>query len=202
MYHRKRDNTTIWSNCTFNHDTEEGYSYGWWQVSGWFGDMLLFNNYSYSISTNKHQGKILEKIGYGREDVLYVEAPGGLQQGLEHVRSRHMDIIKGLEYLIAKPRTHKKKNEERREEIRRQQSIVSKIETLQGRKENNAPFVAAGMVAAFGNVLCADQEEKNNWKKRMLQAGITGLSIPEDWEDLTEDEKTRRLDEVINQINT
>ena len=52
------------------------------------------------------------------------------------------------------------------------------------------------MVALFGEVLCDNQEEKNNWKKRMFDA--TGLlDFPSDWDDLTEDEKEKRLNKVI-----
>ena len=52
------------------------------------------------------------------------------------------------------------------------------------------------MVAMFGELLCDNQKEKNDWKKRMLDA--TGLlDFPEDWDDLSEDEKQKRLDNVI-----
>ena len=52
------------------------------------------------------------------------------------------------------------------------------------------------MVAMFGELLCDNQKEKNDWKKRMLDA--TGLlDFPEDWNDLSEDEKQKRLDKAI-----
>ena len=52
------------------------------------------------------------------------------------------------------------------------------------------------MVAMFGELLCDNQKEKNDWKKRMLDA--TGLlNFPEDWDDLSEDEKQKRLDKAI-----
>jgi len=55
---------------------------------------------------------------------------------------------------------------------------------------------SASMVAMFGDLLCDNQKEKNDWKKRMLDA--TGLlDFPEDWDDLSEDEKQKRLDKVI-----
>ena len=63
--------------------------------------------------------------------------------------------------------------------------------------EKKNPFSAVGMVAAFGNLLCNSQEEKNAWKKRMLAAGIPGLDIPGDFDRLSEAEKERRLDGVI-----
>ena len=55
---------------------------------------------------------------------------------------------------------------------------------------------SASMVAMFGELLCDSQKEKNDWKKRMLDA--TGLlNFPEDWNALSEDEKQSRLDKAI-----
>ena len=61
-------------------------------------------------------------------------------------------------------------------------------------------FKMVSAVLAIGDIVCESQEEKNDWYKRMLKAGFEnyGLSFPEDWDDLSEDEKTRRLEEVIS----
>ena len=57
---------------------------------------------------------------------------------------------------------------------------------------------SASMVAMFGELLCDNQKEKNDWKKRMLDA--TGLlDFPEDWDELSEDEKQTRLDKAIKE---
>ena len=50
-------------------------------------------------------------------------------------------------------------------------------------------------VALMGNIFCETQKEKNDWKERMLKAGLgnMGLTMPDDWETLSEDEKERRL---------
>ena len=61
----------------------------------------------------------------------------------------------------------------------------------------NERFGIIGAIAKMGEVIADTQEEKNDWKKRMLKAGLPGLSIPEDWDELSEEEKTRRLDNVI-----
>ena len=60
-------------------------------------------------------------------------------------------------------------------------------------------FNSVAMVAAMGNLLCETKEEKNTWKLRMLKAGMgsAGLQIPDDWDTLSEDEKEKRLDNVI-----
>ena len=66
-------------------------------------------------------------------------------------------------------------------------------------KEDNSHLKTISMVASLGEVFCDNQKDKNSWKARMLKAGLEnkGLSMPEDWDDLDEDEKTKRLDGVI-----
>ena len=39
----------------------------------------------------------------------------------------------------------------------------------------------------------------NNWKERILKAGLSdSLQMPEDWETLSEDEKEKRLNNVLS----
>lgn len=82
-------------------------------------------------------------------------------------------------------------------------SIISEfINSLKVRssKETNSMFKTTAMVAQMGDVLCSTDKEKNDWKKRMLKAGIKGLDIPEDWDSLSEEEKSKRLDAVIKYV--
>ena len=60
-----------------------------------------------------------------------------------------------------------------------------------------------GMVAKLGEVFGTTQKEKNDWKTRMIKAGLgnKGITIPEDWDTLKENEKERRLNLVINEIS-
>jgi hypothetical protein len=62
---------------------------------------------------------------------------------------------------------------------------------------------SVAMVAAFGNILCDSQKDKNAWKLRMLKAGLEnqGLDIPNDFDSLPEEEKTRRLDGALAAIS-
>lgn len=59
-------------------------------------------------------------------------------------------------------------------------------------------FKLTAMTMAMGDVLGKDKKEKNDWKARMLKAGLgkKGLELPDDWEELDEDEKERRLENV------
>lgn len=83
-----------------------------------------------------------------------------------------------------------------------QQKVVLEAWRTDNRKEVDAMFGSIALVAQIGNLLCDSQKEKNDWKARMLKAGLgnQGLSMPEDWETLSEEEKERRLDNVINEL--
>ena len=105
-------------NVTFNPETQEAYSYGWWRFTARIKGKLVFNDYRYSPTTGNHQSKIRRLM----EDELslkidyFIEIPGGLQclsTGINHYQSR----IDELELTINKPRSHKAKNNERRIEI-------------------------------------------------------------------------------------
>jgi len=63
----------------------------------------------------------------------------------------------------------------------------------------DAEFGMIGKIAALGEVFGSTQKEKNDWKERMLKAGLgnKGLEMPEDWDKLDEDTKQARLDKVI-----
>ena len=63
----------------------------------------------------------------------------------------------------------------------------------------NDHLKSVAMVSAFGNILCDTKKDKNAWKKRMLST-VHGISFPEDFDELNEDEKERRLDGALEQI--
>lgn len=61
----------------------------------------------------------------------------------------------------------------------------------------NDSLKTAGLVALMGNIIAGDSlEEKNAWKKRMLNT-VPGISFPDDFDNLTEKEKQDRLDKAI-----
>lgn len=85
---------------------------------------LLFNNYPYSPTTQRHQAKVKRKLAELGikvdfeicshfslcDENFLVSAVYGLEQGIERLKAE-----------IAKPRSQKAKNEERKAEIRRKQ---------------------------------------------------------------------------------
>lgn len=58
------------------------------------------------------------------------------------------------------------------------------------------------MVAKLGDIFGETQKQKNDWKARMLKAGLenSGLIIPDDWDQLDEDTKQARLDGAIGEL--
>lgn len=108
------------SNFLFEVDGQKAWSYGWWLFSRKTDSgKIIFNNSTYSVSTNRHQSK-----GYN----LLTKKPNLILNyttySLENVIGALRSEIKGIEYEIIKlikaiktPRSHKRKNEERKKEI-------------------------------------------------------------------------------------
>ena len=72
-------------------------------------------------------------------------------------------------------------------------------EFIDGDRTDWSDFKTTKMVAQLGELFCDNQKDKNDWKARMLKAGLEnkGLIMPDDWDTLDEDTKTARLDAVI-----
>lgn len=60
-------------------------------------------------------------------------------------------------------------------------------------------FKTIKAIASLSDVFGKTKKQKNDWKARILKAGLgdLGLTIPEDWNTLTENEKEKRLNGVI-----
>lgn len=60
-------------------------------------------------------------------------------------------------------------------------------------------FDHVAMVAKLGDIIAPDQASANDWKARMLKAGLPegAIQMPEDWDSLDEDTKQARLNGAI-----
>ena len=69
--------------------------------------------------------------------------------------------------------------------------------------EQDHGLKAVAMIAKIGEIFGRNRKEKNDWKARMLKAGLEnrGLTTPKDWETLTEGEKEKRLNGAIGALN-
>jgi len=77
-------------------------------------------------------------------------------------------------------------------------NAYNQIVDQQGIGHVEQSFRTIGTIAKLGELFCDKPEEQNRWKRRMLEAGLAGLDFPEGFDDLPEEEKERRLNEVIN----
>lgn len=69
--------------------------------------------------------------------------------------------------------------------------------------QDGNPFRTVAMIAKMGEVFRSNQKESNDWKARMLKAGLAGkgLTMPADWETLSESDKESRLNAVISELS-
>lgn len=65
----------------------------------------------------------------------------------------------------------------------------------------NRRFGMISAIAQLGGLLTDDQKAQNDWKERMIKAGLgDGLIMPDNWASLSEDERQKRLDHVITSM--
>lgn len=64
-------------------------------------------------------------------------------------------------------------------------------------------FGTIATITMLGDVFGNDQKQKNDWKTRMLKAGLEhkGSIMPDDWNELNENEKENRLNKVIEAMS-
>ena len=121
----------IYKNSTgsnvYNPLTKTAYSYGWWCYMKPIEGKLVFNSYSYSPSTDKHQKALLSLLTVQPD--LFIEAPDGLTK-LHSAIAHYRDKIRTLIKDIRKPKTKARKNEERREVIRAHLQTIQEIKKL------------------------------------------------------------------------
>lgn len=73
---------------------------------------------------------------------------------------------------------------------------------IEGDQTDWSGFNAVRGVAMLGDMMCDNQKDKNDWKTRMLKAGLEnkGLIMPDDWDKLDENVKEKRLNMIIKMI--
>ena len=130
MRYRVKTNDFVASNCDFSLESLTGHSYGWWNMVQVINGLVVFNWYSYSSSTSKHQRKVSNLLDdLGLKVDLRIDARKGLQD-LDTAISDYQYEITQLVHEINKPRTHKAKNEERAERIKKIQAKIEHIQAL------------------------------------------------------------------------
>lgn len=69
---------------------------------------------------------------------------------------------------------------------------------------DNSDLKMVSAIAGFGEIFGKTTKEKNDWKARMIKAGLgnQGLEMPEDWDSLSEKDKETRLNGVIEVLKS
>lgn len=82
-----------------------------------------------------------------------------------------------------------------------EQDVIMTCFRNRNTEELNKRFGFIKAIASLGEILSDDKKEQNDWKQRMLKAGMgNGLNFPADWDSLSEEEKQRRLDGALKQL--
>ena len=123
------------SNVTFDPIQCRVYSYDWWRFVDRIRGKVIFNSYTYSNSTVKHQFKLrrlLESLNINVDIML--KAPRGLQD-LDSAVRYYESEIEALESAINAPGSRSKTNVKRRDQIEFYKSQIMIIKDLIGSKE-------------------------------------------------------------------
>lgn len=131
----KKDGTYRASNVMFDPERMVATSFDWWYFVKRIGGKVVFNDYSYSSYTTRHQSKVRRTMqALGIKVDVTIEARKGLQS-LDVALRDYDERVKTLLALIQKPGTRKAKNEERKLEVK---ELLEKIETVKDliRKES------------------------------------------------------------------
>jgi hypothetical protein len=118
------------SNVTFDPTCMVANSYNWWTFFRRCNGKHIFNNYSYSPTTQRHQRKVrslLEELGI-RID-LVIECPAGLQSRdwKNSCFKLYENRIEEIKEKLNNPRRKKALDVKRREEINRLSKLKVEI---------------------------------------------------------------------------
>lgn len=102
----------------FNPETFKAYSYEWWCFVMKHPTLgIIFNDFSYSVTTRKHQSQMRTLLrNLGHEIAFTIEAPKGLQDlksALEYAESR----LTNARAELVKPKRHKRLDVERQAKV-------------------------------------------------------------------------------------
>lgn len=142
MKFSKKRNQYEASNVTLDLEKMEAFSYSWWQFLKIINGKVVFNNYSYSSSTCKHQSKVRRMLDeHGIKIDLIVNTSMGLngssrynrgntEDALKDAIKNDLNEIKELEEILANNRRKKALDEERMEKIKSLKEHINQIERV------------------------------------------------------------------------
>lgn len=119
------------SNVKYCPDTQNAYSYDWWQFTANINGHIVFNNFNYSSTTNLHQSKVRQlMVRLGHTPTIFIDCPAGLQSPrwrestIEHYNNKIQDLV------TAMVRGRKAKNVERLAQIDEYKRMIDLVQAL------------------------------------------------------------------------
>lgn len=112
----------------YDPEKQEAFSYRWWRYLQNIEGKLVFNNYSYSVTTSGHQSTLRSLLDYP-SDMIYVR----VSEGLNGIGSIHTYIktleneCEALRKDILRPRTRKSTNKNRVWEMKNKLKEIKKL---------------------------------------------------------------------------
>lgn len=125
---RERYERNYNQNNWFSKDDMLAYSYGWWCYFKVINGKNIFNNYSYSSTTNGHQSDcrvLLKELGISIDVVVYQH--DSLSQGID-LKPLYKKLFQ-LEIEMKRKGSNKKKNMQRQSEIDKTNETIKVLRT-------------------------------------------------------------------------
>lgn len=99
-----------------------------------------------------------------------------------------------LEQLVDKALKNKEITKEEHQTLR------DYIKNYEEREQK--PFKSVAFVASLGDIFADNKKDANDWKIRMIKAGLPegAIEMPEDWNELSEEEKEIRLNGALKAL--
>lgn len=156
------------------------------------------------------RGGSAKGFGCGQDDInmtVYVGSSASNSNELAEIKIEHWEsgdeigfnlMIDGQVYRSCK---YNRKSQEFSKITGRRITGNPKLQKKREEESSNSMLKMVANVAAMGEILAGpSKKEKNDWKARMIKAGLDnkGLIMPENWDSLNEDEKENRLNGVID----
>lgn len=150
-----------------------------------------------------------KSFGCGPDDIrmdIYVGTSSSNSSKLSTIRIRQSEWNDELTFTLeldGQEYRRKKFNRKTKEFSKIQGKRITGNPKLQKKREKEASDSIMRTTSALmmmGDLLTDNKKEANDWKARMLKAGLgdRGLIMPSDWDTLSEEEKEKRLNGVIS----
>lgn len=149
VYQPRKNAIKMGSNVSVSLDTLfDAYSYGWWKFVTVINNKVIFNDYSYSTSTNKHQSKVkslMRALNLEIDATVYTRS--SLPSSFDSIDLTETAEEYGKFHVLAKySRTPRTWAVDRKEEILKSIKVVAKAKKLKASEIKE--ILAKGIEAA------------------------------------------------------